>query len=140
MLRIVLGCRRKVVEQDGQSCLEDWLPWFKHATGEAEATRKEHHLPDWVEQLARRKFRWAGHVSRRNDGRWSKFLLHWSFSGCRRQGRPVIRWSDSINHFFEGLVGHAVRAVTWIAQAQDRDHWRQLEDEYVDFCRRGHRR
>ena len=72
------------------------------------------------------------------DGQ-SFFFTGLSRAAGGKEGLPSVGVTASAI-FVAGLVGHAVRAVTWIAQAQDRDHWRQLEDEYVAFCRRGHRR
>ena len=116
--------------------LEDWLTWFRRATHTAETARKEHNIPDWVDEVAVRKFRWAGHVARRDDGRWTKVVMEWSLVGWRAQGRPVSRWVDSINKYFSGVVGTPVGAASWIAVAQDRDKWKLLEDDYVNFCRK----
>ena len=110
------------VQIDGETALEDWVPWIKRATRDAELAGRAHNVPNWVEEVARRKFRWAGHVARRNDGRWTKLVLQWSISGRRDRGRPVMRWSDSVEKFFSGVVGSAVGAETWIGKAQDRDY------------------
>ena len=88
--------------------MEDWLPWFRRATREAEKARRDHHIVDWIDEVARRNFQWAGHVVRRTDGRWSKLLLQWSVSGCRQQGRPVTRWGDSLYKYFSSIAGHDV--------------------------------
>ena len=128
MLRQIVGVRRVVSEE---RVLEDWLPWFRHATHVAEEARVNHNVPDWVDEVSRRKFRWAGHVARRTDERWTRvFLLQWYVAGCRCQGRPQARWCDSINRFFGG------GSDSWIQKAQDRLFWKQKEDDYVYFCAR----
>ena len=78
MLRQIVGVRRIVSDEKG---LEDWLPWFKRATHAAEHERVHHNVPDWVEEVSRRKFRWAGHVARRTDARWTRVFLEWSVAG-----------------------------------------------------------
>ena len=135
MSRAVVGLRRQVVELDGETVLENWVPWIRRATREAETQRCKHHIPGWVEEVARRKFRWAGHVARRHDGRWTKAILELSISGCRQKGRPVTRWTDSINKYFGSVAGTAVGSESWILTAQNRDHWKQIEDDYIKLCR-----
>ena len=36
---------------------------MRRSTREAEAVQQQHNVKDWVEEIARRKFRWAGHVA-----------------------------------------------------------------------------
>eukprot|EP00973_Karenia_brevis_P083001 11508050-Karenia_brevis.AAC.1 len=58
-------------------------------------------LDDWVTAARRRKWRWAGHVARRSDGRWSTSLVSWvPENGHRRRGHPRKRWSDDLKAFF----------------------------------------
>ena len=50
-------------------------------------------LDDWIASYRRREMRWAGHVLRRDDGRWSTKVLDWipeinAGSHGRKQGRP----------------------------------------------------
>ncbi len=78
-----------------------------------------------VEQR-RRKWRWAGHVARRDDGRWTRWMLGWEPVGrYRTPGRPVARWEDSLTNFMRG------REQSWRALAQDREDWAALEEEFV---------
>ena len=141
MLRQVVGVqRRKAITTDGNTALEDWLPWIKRSTQEAERQRRLHHIPEWVEEVARRKFQWAGHVARRMDGRWTRVFLEWSLTGHRSQGRPCTRWSDSLDKYFNGMVDTPVGSSRWVILAQNREHWRQLEDGYVAFSVRRKRR
>ena len=146
MLRAIVGVRRTVWrplpgsgQEATEAVMEDGVCWIRRATHEAERLRRQHHIPDWVEEISRRKFRWAGHVARREDGRWTRVFLEWSISGCRSQGRPLTRWSDSITKYFGGYCGMPIGRVSWIAKARDRDFWLQIEDDYVKFCARGRR-
>ena len=88
-------------------------------------------MPCWVEEVRRRKFRWAGHVARREDGRWTKAVLDWVPNGLRRRGRPVQRWVDSIQSFFRALLGEQATDRDWMAFASERDAWKRLEDDYA---------
>ena len=68
MLRQILGTRRNMV--GGQ--LEEWVDWIIRATEVAEQAMRAFEVPDWVDEVQKRRFRWAGHVARRNDGRWTR--------------------------------------------------------------------
>ena len=109
MLRSIVGSRRKTTNLEGETVLEEWLPWFRRATKEAEKARRDHHIADWVDEVARRKFQWAGHVARRTDGRWSQFLLQWAVFGSRQQGRPRTRWTDSLVLWFRFMDAYCAR-------------------------------
>ena len=95
----------------------------------------EFKVPEWVEETWRRKFRWAGHVARRFDGRWTKEILRYIPIGKRAQGRPRIRWSDSLDAFFTHRQNEDTAYVTWGGIAQSRETWHDLEDEFVQFVR-----
>ena len=84
-------------------------------------------VPDWAQEQRRRKRRWAGHVARRSDGRWTYRMLDWMpTSWSRRVGRPSARWEDSIADFV-----NAKGNKSWRTLAEDRKTWSQLEDGYV---------
>ena len=44
-------------------------------------------------------------------------------------GRPKRRWSDSIDSYVSVQLG--LDRGGWIALAQDRDAWKELEDDFV---------
>ena len=91
----------------------------------ADAARKAG-VVDWVEEQRRRKWRWAGHVARREDGRWSRRLLDWEPLGGRRSwGRPVIRWEDTLCQFAK------TKGETWTTAAKDKNKWGSWEDDFV---------
>jgi hypothetical protein len=116
-------------EQGGgeeQEEAENWAEWIKRATNLAEAAAKKAGLVDWVEEQRRRKWRWAGHVARRDDGRWSRRLLRWEPHGGRRSwGRPALRWEDTICQFMRN------KGEAWLEAAQDRFKWSSWEDEFA---------
>lgn len=125
MIRTIIGTRRVVVNGE----LEEWVPWIICATGIAENAMNEFKITDWVEKVHRRRFRWAGEVARRSDGRWSKVLLTWSAEGQRKKQRPLIRWTDSLNQFFAGDRGNIV----WTILAQEKGFWIEIEEQYSDY-------
>ena len=55
---------------------------------------------DWAKEDAMRKWAWAGHVARRDDGRWScEVLAYQPAGGTRARGHPKQRWMDELNDF-----------------------------------------
>ena len=80
-----------------------------------EATAEKFKLKDWVVLQKQRKYELAGHICRREDGRWSTRLLHSTLplKSVRRQGTPHKRWDDEFaNHFGN-----------WKDIAMDREDW-----------------
>lgn len=69
------------------------------------------------------KWRWAGHVARMSDDRWTIRITSWPGPiGTRKRGRPVTRWSDDITR---------VAGNNWLIEAKDRDHWGSLEEAFT---------
>ena len=78
--------------------VEPWMEWIQRVTGIAEHEARKAKVPDWVEEQRRRKWRWAGHLMRRSDGRWSTKILQWApVTGQRSVGHPARRWADCID-------------------------------------------
>ncbi|KAK6740826.1 hypothetical protein RB195_008964 [Necator americanus] len=52
-------------------------------------------LRDPAEYVSKAKHRWASHIVKRIDGRWTKKTLEWIPRDAKRpRGRPPTRWSD----------------------------------------------
>ena len=69
------------------------------------------------------KWKWAGHVARMTDNRWTIRTTEWQpRSGKRSRGRPRKRWRDDILK----LVGG-----TWSRIAKERTTWRSLTEGYI---------
>ena len=135
MLRSILGNRR-YVDRDGS--VECDLDWIVRAADLVERARIHFQIPDWVEEVHRRKFAWAGHISRRHDGRWTRLVLQWSAEGRRKRGHPVTRWSDSLNKFFTQVHKDKTTVTDgnafWMALAEDRNNWVSLTEDFVNFA------
>ena len=71
---------------------ETWVEWMIRTARAASCAMQKANVPDWVQEQKRRKWRWAGHVARRTDMRWSTFMLGWVpvKRGARPVGRPAI--------------------------------------------------
>eukprot|EP00973_Karenia_brevis_P095134 12425838-Karenia_brevis.AAC.1 len=148
MLRWMLGARRRLVLQanseeektsseeepepeeeggEGDMELETWLAWLRRATHTAEEHLQRCGLDDWVTAVRRKKWRWAGHVARRSDGRWASRLVGWAPSnGYRRPGHPCKRWADDLR-----VCCRWASVGSWLDVAQDRDAWNALEETFV---------
>ena len=108
---------------------ESWLDWIKRATSIAESQLKKAGIDDWVTAQRRRKYKWAGHVSRRCDGRWSTRALNWiPVDGVRKVGHPRKRWIDEIVQYFECL---SLGSEGWLFAAADRKTWEEHENLFL---------
>ncbi|GBP70624.1 Craniofacial development protein 2 [Eumeta japonica] len=66
------------------------------------------------------KWKWAGHIARLTDQRWTSRVTRWTGPpGKRRPGRPLSRWEDDIKR---------TAGTNWRLVAQDRDKWKSLEE------------
>lgn len=69
------------------------------------------------------KWKWAGHVARLSDERWTKRVTLWRGpSGKRQRGRPLTRWADDINK---------TAGPDWLQTAQVRENWASLEEAFT---------
>ena len=67
--------------------------------------------------------KWAGHLARTKDDRWTKLVTEWRPRlGTRSQGRQKTRWRDDIVKFM---------GITWMRVAQDRIEWHELEEAFA---------
>ncbi|KIH56008.1 hypothetical protein ANCDUO_13819 [Ancylostoma duodenale] len=70
------------------------------------------------------KIRWAGHVMRLNDNRWTRAVSDWTPRKIKRtKGRPPTRWSDFFTESFKERY-NVLRA-----PRVDRIHWTTLPRE-----------
>jgi len=149
MLRWMLGAGRRKIEnkledsdtepepeetnEENNMTHESWLDWIIRTTGFVEEQMHKAGLDDWVTAVHKKKWRWAGHIARRTDGRWATKLLTWvPEDGCRHVGRPCKKWSTDLDAFFFKSVGYETGS--WIHVAQDRQNWAALEREYIEHA------
>ena len=65
----------EIASEDPEENMEPWHEWVQRVTHEIEESMGKLRLEDWITAQRRRKYRWAGHVARREDSRWSTLLL-----------------------------------------------------------------
>ena len=111
--------------------LEPWVEWIKRTTGIAEKEARKVGVADWVGEQRKRKWELAGHMSRRDDGRWSTATLEWEPKGKRKVGRPEKRWVDEINVFIEDR--DLASEGSWRQLAADRGEWRRWKDYFSEI-------
>ena len=70
-----------------------------------------------------RRFRWAGHLARMDEGSSAFNILTGKPSGKRPLGRPRRRWEGNIRMDIKEIV---ITAGNWVDSAQDRNYWRAL--------------
>ncbi|KAE9418139.1 hypothetical protein Angca_008286, partial [Angiostrongylus cantonensis] len=57
--------------------------------------RQRSKIKDGVLYTKQSKIRWAGHVMRMNDNRWTRAISDWIPRGVKHTaGRPATRWSE----------------------------------------------
>lgn len=131
MLRRIVGTPRVAAGNE----IESWVAWVSRSTRMAEAEMIKNKVVDWVEEIHRRKFRWAGRTVRQEDGRWTREVLTWSVGGTRLRKRPLKRWTDSLQQFVKHFYGSdAANENAWMEAAMDQNTWSSLETAYVDFA------
>lgn len=85
--------------------------------------RRRTKVIDAVRMMCRLKWKWAGHLARATDGRWSERIVHWyPRDATRTRGRQKKRWKDDIVE---------VAGVTWTRLAQDRKAWACKEEAFT---------
>ncbi|PZC77902.1 hypothetical protein B5X24_HaOG202783 [Helicoverpa armigera] len=69
------------------------------------------------------KWKWAGHVARFKDDRWTLRTVKWPGpKGNRSRGRPRARWADEIA---------ACAGEKWLERAKDREGWHSLGEAFT---------
>ena len=85
--------------------------------------RKRTQIIDIIEYTLKQKWKWAGHIARLKDNRWTRRCTEWQpRRGKRSRGRPSRRWQDDITE---------KEGTTWIRKATDRRRWKTLMEGYI---------
>ena len=132
--KLIVTQRRmlRLICKVGRKPDETWVEWVQRATHHAERVADECEVELWVSAQRRRKWRWAGHVARLTDNRWTHQVLSWHLEcGHRSVGRPTRRWTDVLDTFCGDLMG-TTSPGAWICLAQGREEWKEQEDA---FCK-----
>jgi len=129
MLRMIVGCKRRLCTRDGGDTeIEPWHVWCQRATAEAERQVEKLGLESWVATCRRRKFRWAGRLASSDNETWAfRTLMREPPSAKRMQRRPRRRWLDDITEF---VVAKGY-SIPWHVLACNTELWHKLEEEFV---------
>jgi hypothetical protein len=79
--------------------------------------------PNIVRVIKSTRLRWAGHITRREEGRSAFKILTDKPTGKRPLGRPRCRWKDDSRMNLKEIY---INARNWVDSAQDSDYWRAL--------------
>lgn len=80
---------------------------------------------DALDYSLKLKWRWAGHIARLSDDRWTIRVTSWPGPpGQRKRGRPIARWTDDIVQ---------IASTSWMRVAKDRDRWSSLEEAFTFY-------
>ena len=89
--------------------------------------RKRTRVQDIVQFVLKQKWKWAGHVARLDDNRWTQRVTEWQpREGRRYRGRQRKRWRDDLVQ---------LKGVTWRHDAQHRQRWRSDVEGYFQQWR-----
>lgn len=85
--------------------------------------RKKTRIRDVVVAIEQQKWRWAGHIARMEQFKWTRRLMEWRpWENRRGRGRPPMRWVDDISK---------IAGPNWMKVARSRQKWKDLEEAYV---------
>uniref|UniRef100_A0A8R1HJM2 Uncharacterized protein n=1 Tax=Caenorhabditis japonica TaxID=281687 RepID=A0A8R1HJM2_CAEJA len=101
-----------------------------------EDIRAQSEVRDPLLVIKKKKLGWAGHIMRRNDGRWTRLVQEWYPIGEKRPvGRPRMRWSDSLKEEISLFDGNHLKT-HWSTIAKDRmawkAEWKKAEEKLKD--------
>jgi len=79
---------------------------------------------DIVADTQKKRFKWIGHVVGMDQGRRVKKIFENKPKGCRRRGRPRLKWTEDVE---KDLRETKVRR--WRQKAVDGEEWMSVIDE-----------
>jgi hypothetical protein len=74
-------------------------------------------------QVKKRKWKWIGHTTRKDQNAVERIELDWNPQGTRKRGRPKKTWKRSVVEEAQ-REGRTWREVKWLAA--DRSRWRSF--------------
>ena len=140
-MRAIIGSHRRFpkigdqrVENSGATVdCDTYTMWIKRETQTAEDIMQKYNVQCWSKGQSGRKWDWAGKVARQLDGRWSHEILKWHPDDTKVRGRPVTRWSDTINKFLSSHTGEPYSNSDWMRVAATPGTWSSVRAAFIEF-------
>uniref|UniRef100_A0A8R1E3J2 Uncharacterized protein n=2 Tax=Caenorhabditis japonica TaxID=281687 RepID=A0A8R1E3J2_CAEJA len=99
-------------------------------TGKISEHNRRSEIPYYV-VIKKKKLGWAGHIMRRNDGRWTRLVQEWYPIGEKRPvRRPRMRWCDSLQKEISLFDGENLET-HWSTIAKDRMAWKAVIRNHI---------
>lgn len=87
--------------------------------------RKLTKVTDVIRHAKKLKWKWAGHIMRQTDGRWTKELTEWCPRySTRGVGRPATRWRDE-------LAGFTGAGECWTRCTANKLTWKKMGEAFA---------
>ena len=84
--------------------------------------------------IARRRWRWIGHILRKDQGSIPRVAVEWKPEGHRKRGRPRMTWRRTVEAEATAM-GHSWGTLRTLAQ--DRLRWREFVAALVVYDKKG---
>ncbi|WKY00652.1 hypothetical protein Q1695_015016 [Nippostrongylus brasiliensis] len=126
-----------------ERCLLKFTRLSQHRAGlRSSDLRQMSRLRDPADYTSKAKHRWAGHIMRRDDDRWTRRTVEWLPRDCTRpRGRPPARWSDVFveriktmlySRTADSRLRHSrLRSTNWMTIARQRREWKSCWGPHV---------
>ena len=75
-----------------------------------------------VGKIVKSRMKWAGHMVRMKDEKLPKRSETMKHDGCRKRGRPQLRWEDCVKRDLR----KAEEEEKWREKANNRDQWKRI--------------
>uniref|UniRef100_A0A8R1IFU4 Reverse transcriptase domain-containing protein n=1 Tax=Caenorhabditis japonica TaxID=281687 RepID=A0A8R1IFU4_CAEJA len=96
-----------------------------------EDIRAQSEVRDPLIVIKKKKLGCAGHIMRRNDGRWTRLVQEWYPIGEKRPvGRPRMRWCDSLQKEISLFDGENLKT-HWSTIVKDRMAWKAVIRDHI---------
>ena len=73
-------------------------------------------------KIVKSRMKWAGHMVRMKDEKLPKRSETMKHDGCRKRGRPQLRWEDCVKRDLR----KAEEEEKWREKANNRDQWKRI--------------
>lgn len=128
-----------------KSPTEDAIEWIQRATHQAEQRLATVGLEPWLDKYLRKKWYWAGHVSRMSPDRWAQRVTTWRNHDWwtvektmlhrpvhAQVGAQPLKWETDLVRFARQRHRHSW---TRCGAELSRENWNALADDFIKSAR-----